>query len=175
MAVTAGCAKCRCHWSFIIGAVAGVLVCVAVYFIEDKLKVDDPVGAVAVHGCNGIWGTIAVGLFDYKDGLFYGGGVHHLLIQLLGIVCIAGWTIVTMTIVFTVLKKTIGLRVSAQEEVEGLDSTEHGLESGYPDFVLENFINSHESNSVRFVESNPLSSIYINTKRTAAAVLLYRK
>ena len=135
VAVTAGCANVDVISSFIIGAVAGVLVCVAVYFIEDKLKVDDPVGAVAVHGCNGIWGTIAVGLFDYKDGLFYGGGVHHLLIQLLGIVCIAGWTIVTMTIVFTVLKKTIGLRVSAQEEVEGLDSTEHGLESGYPDFV----------------------------------------
>lgn len=135
VAVTAGCANVDAIGSFIIGAVAGVLVCVAVYFIEDKLKVDDPVGAVAVHGCNGIWGTIAVGLFDYKDGLFYGGGVHHLLIQLLGIVCIAGWIIVTMTIVFTVLKKTIGLRVSAQEEVEGLDSTEHGLESGYPDFV----------------------------------------
>ena len=135
VAVTAGCANVDVIGSFIIGAVAGVLVCVAVYFIEDKLKVDDPVGAVAVHGCNGIWGTIAVGLFDYKDGLFYGGGVHHLLIQLLGIVCIAGWTIVTMTIVFTVLKKTIGLRVSAQEEVEGLDSTEHCLESGYPDFV----------------------------------------
>ena len=135
VAVTAGCANVDVIGSFIIGAVAGVLVCVAVYFIEDKLKVDDPVGAVAVHGCNGIWGTIAVGLFDYKDGLFYGGGVHHLLILLLGIVCIAGWTIVTMTIVFTVLKKTIGLRVSAQEEVEGLDSTEHGLESGYPDFV----------------------------------------
>ena len=118
VAVTAGCANVDVIGSFIIGAVAGVLVCVAVYFIEDKLKVDDPVGAVAVHGCNGIWGTIAVGLFDYKDGLFYGGGVHH-----------------TMTIVFTVLKKTIGLRVSAQEEVEGLDSTEHGLESGYPDFV----------------------------------------
>ena len=135
VAVTAGCANVDVIGSFIIGAIAGVLVCVAVYFVEDKLKVDDPVGAVAVHGCNGIWGTIAVGLFDYKDGLFYGGGVHHLLIQLLGIVCIAGWTIVTMTIVFTVLKKTIGLRVSAQEEVEGLDSTEHGLESGYPDFV----------------------------------------
>ena len=135
VAVTAGCANVDAIGSFIIGAVAGVLVCVAVYFIEDKLKVDDLVGAVAVHGCNGIWGTIAVGLFDYKDGLFYGGGVHHLLIQLLGIVCIAGWTIVTMTIVFTVLKKTIGLRVSAQEEVEGLDSTEHCLESGYPDFV----------------------------------------
>lgn len=67
------------------------LVCVAVYFIEDKLKVDDPVGAVAVHGCNGIWGTLAVGFFDYKDGLFYGGGVHHLAIQCLGILCIAGW------------------------------------------------------------------------------------
>ena len=90
VAVTAGCANVDVIGSFIIGAVAGVLVCVAVYFIEDKLKVDDPVGAVAVHGCNGIWGTIAVGLFDYKDGLFYGGGVHHLLIQLLGIVCIAG-------------------------------------------------------------------------------------
>ena len=135
VAITAGCANVDAIGSFIIGAIAGVLVCVAVYFVEDKLKVDDPVGAVAVHGCNGIWGTIAVGLFDYKDGLFYGGGVHHLLIQLLGILCIAGWTIITMGIVFTVLKKTIGLRVTAQEEIEGLDSTEHGLESGYPDFV----------------------------------------
>ena len=135
VAVTAGCANVDVIGSFIIGAIAGVLVCVAVYFVEDKLKVDDPVGAVAVHGCNGIWGTNAVGLFDYKDGLFYGGGVHHLLIQLLGILCIAGWTIITMGIVFTVLKKTIGLRVTAQEEIEGLDSTEHGLESGYPDFV----------------------------------------
>lgn len=86
-------------------------------------------------GCNGTWGTLAVGFFDYKDGLFYGGGVHHLAIQCLGILCIAGWTIITMTIVFTVLKKTIGLRVTAEEEIEGLDSTEHGLESGYPDFV----------------------------------------
>ena len=79
VAVTAGCANVDVIGSFIIGAVAGVLVCVAVYFIEDKLKVDDPVGAVAVHGCNGIWGTIAVGLFDYKDGLFYGGGLMQLL------------------------------------------------------------------------------------------------
>ena len=135
VAITAGCSNVDAIGAFIIGAVAGVLVCVAVYFIEDKLKVDDPVGAVAVHGCNGIWGTLAVGFFDYKDGLFYGGGVHHLAIQCLGILCIAGWTIITMTIVFTVLKKTIGLRVTAEEEIEGLDSTEHGLESGYPDFV----------------------------------------
>ena len=135
VAITAGCSNVDAIGAFIIGAVAGVLVCVAVYFIEDKLKVDDPVGAVAVHGCNGIWGTLAVGFFDYKDGLFYGGGVHHFAIQCLGILCIAGWTIITMTIVFTVLKKTIGLRVTAEEEIEGLDSTEHGLESGYPDFV----------------------------------------
>lgn len=135
VAITAGCSNVDAIGAFVIGAVAGVLVCVAVYFIEDKLKVDDPVGAVAVHGCNGIWGTLAVGFFDYKDGLFYGGGVHHLAIQCLGILCIAGWTIITMTIVFTVLKKTIGLRVTAEEEIEGLDSTEHGLESGYPDFV----------------------------------------
>ena len=135
VAITAGCDVTDAFGAIVIGAVSGVLVVFGVWLLDYKLRVDDPVGAVAVHGCNGIWGTIAVGLFDYKDGLFYGGGVHHLLIQLLGIVCIAGWTIVTMTIVFTVLKKTIGLRVSAQEEVEGLDSTEHGLESGYPDFV----------------------------------------
>jgi len=167
VAVTAGCANVDVIGSFIIGAIAGVLVCVAVYFVEDKLKVDDPVGAVAVHGCNGIWGTIAVGLFDYKDGLFYGGGVHHLLLQLLGILCIAGWTIITMGIVFTVLKKTIGLRVTAQEEIEGLDSTEHGLESGYPDFVsrepsgfsllmyiLTKGIRFHQSNQIRLVHIN---------------------
>lgn len=81
VAITAGCANVDAIGAFVIGAIAGVLVCVAVYFIEDKLKVDDPVGAVAVHGCNGIWGTIAVGFFDYNDGLLYGGGVHHLLIQ----------------------------------------------------------------------------------------------
>ena len=135
VAITAPCDVVDATGSIIIGVVAGLLVVFGVWFCDNVVHVDDPVGAVAVHCCNGIWGTIAVGLFDYKDGLFYGGGVHHLLIQLLGIVCIAGWTIVTMTIVFTVLKKTIGLRVSAQEEVEGLDSTEHGLESGYPDFV----------------------------------------
>ena len=137
VAVTAGCANVDVIGSFIIGAIAGVLVCVAVYFVEDKLKVDDPVGAVAVHGCNGIWGTIAVGLFDYKDGLFYGGGVHHLLIQLLGVVCIAGWAIVCDLILFTILKKTVGVRVSEREELEGLDATEHGLETGYAGFLMD--------------------------------------
>ena len=135
VAITAGCANVDAVGAFIIGAIAGVLCTASVYFVEDKLKVDDPVGAVSVHGACGIFGTIAVGFFDYNDGLFYGGGVHHLLIQLLGLACIIAWVAITMFIVFTILKKTIGLRVSAEEEIEGLDSTEHGLESGYPDFM----------------------------------------
>ena len=135
VAITAGCANVDAVGAFIIGGLAGILCTMSVYFVEDKLKVDDPVGAVSVHGACGLFGTLMVGLFDYTDGLFYGGGVHHLAIQALGVVCIAGWVIVTMSIVFIVLKKTIGLRVSKEEELEGLDSTEHGLESAYPDFV----------------------------------------
>ena len=143
VAVTAGCANVDVIGSFIIGAIAGVLVCVAVYFVEDKLKVDDPVGAVAVHGCNGIWGTIAVGLFATKTapectlkGLFYGGGFHQLGLQLLGVVSVMAWTIVTMTIVFKIIDKTVGLRVSEEEEIVGLDSKEHGLASAYAGFSL---------------------------------------
>ena len=135
VAITAGCANVDAIGAFIIGGLAGILCTMSVYFVEDKIKVDDPVGAVSVHGVCGLFGTLMVGLFDYTDGLFYGGGVHHLAIQALGVVCIAGWVIVTMSIIFIVLKKTIGLRVSKEEELEGLDSTEHGLESAYPDFV----------------------------------------
>ena len=135
VAITAGCANVDAIGAFVIGGLAGILCTMSVYFVEDKLKVDDPVGAVSVHGVCGLFGTLMVGFFDYTDGLFYGGGVHHLAIQALGVVCIAGWVIVTMSIVFIVLKKTIGLRVSKEEELEGLDSTEHGLESAYPDFV----------------------------------------
>ena len=135
VAITAGCANVDAVGAFVIGGLAGILCTMSVYFVEDKLKVDDPVGAVSVHGVCGLFGTLMVGLFDYTDGLFYGGGVHHLAIQALGVVCIAGWVIVTMSIVFIVLKKTIVLSVSKEEALEGLDSTEHGLESAYPDFV----------------------------------------
>ena len=135
VAITAGCANVDAVGAFVIGGLAGILCTMSVYFVEDKLKVDDPVGAVSVHGACGLFGTLMVGLFDYTDGLFYGGVVHHLAIQALGVVCIAGWVIVTMSIVFIVLKKTIGLRGSKEDELEGLDSTEHGLESAYPDFV----------------------------------------
>lgn len=135
VAVTAGCANVDAIGSFVIGTCAGIIVCIAVYVIEDKLKIDDPVGTVAVHGCCGLFGTLAVGLFDDTNGLFYGGGFRQLGIQALGALCIAAWTAVTMFLVFFALKKTIGLRVTAEEEIEGLDSTEHDLESAYPDFV----------------------------------------
>ncbi len=141
VAVTAPCADVDALGAAIIGLVAGILVVVAVEFIDIKLKVDDPVGAVAVHGVNGIWGTLAVGLFatgkgqDGVIGLFYGGGFRQLGIQALGIVCVAAFTIVTMTITFQVIKHTVGLRASREEELSGLDSTEHGIASSYADFM----------------------------------------
>ena len=122
----------------VIGAVAGVLVVVVVEFLDLKCHIDDPVGAVAVHGANGAWGTIAVGLFNTESGLFYGGGVHQLLIQLLGVVVVAAWMLVTMTVVFKVISLLCGgtMRVTEEEEIEGLDPTEHGLPSAYADFTF---------------------------------------
>ncbi len=140
VAVTAPCDCVDALGSIIIGAVSGILVVVAVEIIDKKLHVDDPVGAVAVHMVNGIWGTIAVGLFstganDVGKGLFYGGGFKQLGIQLMGFAAVAAWTVVTMLIVFTLIKKTNGLRVSAEEEIKGLDATEHNLPSAYADFM----------------------------------------
>lgn len=140
VAVTAPCDCVDALGSIIIGAVSGILVVVAVEVIDKKLHVDDPVGAVAVHMVNGIWGTIAVGLFstganDVGKGLFYGGGFKQLGIQLMGFAAVAAWTVVTMLIVFTLIKKTNGLRVSAEEEIKGLDATEHNLPSAYADFM----------------------------------------
>ena len=139
--VTAGCADVDALGAAIIGLVSGILIVVAVEFVDIKLKIDDPVGAFGVHGVNGIWGGLAVGLFatgkgqDGVTGLFYGGGFNQLGIQALGVVAIIAWTVVCMSIVFFVLKKTIGLRVSKDEEMKGLDITEHGLISAYADFM----------------------------------------
>lgn len=143
VAITASCDCTDAFGSIIIGAVAGILVVVAIEFIDKKICVDDPVGAVAVHMVNGIWGTIAVGLFStgangVGKGLFYSGGFTQLGIQLTGFACVASWTIVTMTVVFFIIKKTIGLRVSAEEEITGLDATEHNLPSAYADFMPVN-------------------------------------
>ena len=141
VAVTAGCADVDAIGSAIIGIVSGILVVVAVEFVDIKLKIDDPVGAFAVHGVNGMWGGLAVGLFatgngqDGITGLFYGGGFAQLGKQALGILCVASWTVVCMIIVLTVIKKTIGLRVTKEEEMKGLDICEHGLVSAYADFM----------------------------------------
>lgn len=143
VAVTAGCDVVDAAGSCIIGIVSGILVVLAVEFIDMKLKVDDPVGAVAVHCVNGIWGTLAVGLFattsvpgnDTFNGLFYGSGFSLLGKQALGVLTVGAWTAVTMTLVFFIIKKTNGLRVSREEEIKGLDATEHNLPSAYADFM----------------------------------------
>ena len=133
--ITAGCANVDAVGAAAIGVVDGLLVVFGVWFVDNVLKIDDPVGAVAVHGFNGAWGAVAVGLFDYQNGLLYGGGAHQLGVQLLGVVTIGIYAAVIMAIVFTVLNKLFGLRVTAEEEILGLDATEHGLPSAYADFM----------------------------------------
>ena len=139
--ITAGCDALDALGSFVVGIVSGVLVVVVVEFLDLKLHIDDPVGAVGVHLANGVWGTIAVGLLANPsapaglEGLFYTGSARLLGVQVLGIVAVLAWTIVTMTLAFFIIKKTVGLRVSAEEEIKGLDVTEHGLPSAYADFA----------------------------------------
>ena len=142
VAITAGCDTVSPVSAAIIGALAGFVVVFGIEFIDQKLKIDDPVGAVGVHGLNGLLGTICVGLFSDGSGteglgLFLGGGVSLLGVQLLGAVAIIAWVAVTMTIVFALIKKTIGLRVSREEELAGLDIMEHGLESSYAGFLTQ--------------------------------------
>lgn len=136
VAITAGCDVTDALGAFFIGTVSGILVVFGVWFCDYVIHVDDPVGAVAVHFCNGIWGTIAVGLFatpaapgNEIAGLFYGGGFGQLVIQLLGMAAVLGWTVVTMFIVFKVIDKTAGLRVTDQEQLDGLDIHEHGIDA----------------------------------------------
>ena len=158
VAITAGCDVTDALGATVIGAVAGVLVVFGVWLLDYKLHIDDPVGAVAVHCLNGIWGTIAVGLFatptapgferGFGDGvsfgsnqicgagLFYGGGFKLMGTQLLGMFSIIAWTAVTIWIAFTIIKHTVGLRVSKEEEITGLDATEHGLASAYAGIAM---------------------------------------
>ncbi len=158
VAVTAGCDVTDAIGSSIIGAVAGLLVVFGVWFLDNKLRVDDPVGAVAVHCLNGIWGTLAVGLFatdkapayarGYGDGvtfganqianvgLFYGGGFKQLGLQALGVLTVGAWAAITITITFLVIKALVGLRVSEEEEIVGLDAMEHGLATAYSGFSI---------------------------------------
>ena len=152
--ITASCDVTDAFGAIIIGIVSGLLVVFGVWLLDYKLHIDDPVGAVAVHFCNGIWGTIAVGLFatttapgnDTFVGLFYGGGSALLGKQLLGILTVCGWTAVTITIAFFIIKVIFGLRVSEEEEIVGLDSTEHGLTSAYAGFSIMDVGNVMEVN-----------------------------
>ena len=155
VAITAPCDVTDAFGAIVIGAVSGLLVVFGVWLLDFKLHIDDPVGAVAVHMMNGIWGTIATGLFattsapgnDSVVGLFYGGGFHQLGLQLLGFVTVAAWAAVGMIIVFAIIKAIFGLRVSEEEELEGLDSTEHGLASAYSGFSIIDMSNAgmHEN------------------------------
>ena len=141
VAITAGCDAVSPFGAFIIGFVAGVLVVLSVEFFDKIAKIDDPVGAVSVHFANGVWGTIAVGLFSTgvnteHAGLFYGGGLAQLGTQLLGLVCVDAYVVIVMFIIFKIIDKTIGLRVSEKEEIDGLDYHEHGLTSAYAGFAI---------------------------------------
>ncbi len=138
MAITAPCGAVDPFPAFIIGGLGGILVVFSVFFF-DRIKIDDPVGAISVHGTVGIWGVLAIGLFASKDdaflgredaGLFYGGGIEQLIVQLLMVLIIVVWVAVASFIVFSIIKATIGLRVSEEEEIEGLDIPEHGM-TGY--------------------------------------------
>ena len=141
VAITAPCDCVTPVGAFFIGLVAGFLVVLSVEFFDNVAKIDDPVGAVSVHMVNGMWGTLAVGLFSnggdgVAPGLFYGGGFTQLGVQALGIVSVAAYVLIVMFIVFKVIDKTVGLRVPAQIEIDGLDIHEHGLASAYSGFAI---------------------------------------
>ena len=152
VAITASCDVTDAFGAIIIGAVAGLLVVFGVWLLDHVLHIDDPVGAVAVHCLNGIWGTLAVGLFATDTapgysianasgktltGVFYGGGLELLGLQFTGVISVAAWTAVTITITFLVIKAIVGLRVKREEEILGLDVTEHGLPSAYAGFAMQ--------------------------------------
>lgn len=133
--ITAGCDVVDVYGAAIIGLISAVVVVFGITFIDQKLKIDDPVGAVAVHGLCGAAGTILVGVLAVDGGLLYGGGVDMLTVQIIGVAAVATWVLVTMGVAFYIIKKTIGLRVTQDVEITGLDVAEHGLASSYADFM----------------------------------------
>lgn len=147
VAITAGCDMVSPTGAFFIGVIAGFLVVLSVEFFDKVAKIDDPVGAISVHGVCGAAGTLLTGLFATDGGLFYGGGFHFFGVQLLGVASVIAWVVVTMTIIFTVIDKTLGLRVPADVEIDGLDFHEHGLVSAYSGFSINDVSTSMEVNS----------------------------
>ena len=172
VAITAGCDVTDAFGAIIIGAVAGLLVVFGVWLLDYVLHIDDPVGAVAVHCMNGIWGTLAVGLFatdtapgysianasgETLTGVFYGGSFELLGLQLTGFISVAAWTAVTITITFLVIKAIIGLRVEREEEILGLDVTEHGLPSAYAGFAMQPEYIEGESEPIMVTGDTPVA------------------
>lgn len=158
--ITAGCDMVDPWAAALIGVIAGVAIVFVIEFVDKVLKIDDPVGAIGVHCCCGALGTILTGLFSTSKGLFYGHGWYFLGVQVLGIVSVAAWVGVTITIVFLVLKHTVGLRVSPEEEIRGLDICEHGLVSAYADFaptVYGNAVEDYVSGSTDITGDEPIS------------------
>ena len=158
VAITAGCDAVSPVGAAIIGLLASAAIVFGIEFIDQKLKVDDPVGAVGVHGICGALGTLFAGLFAVDGGLFYGGGFRMLGVQALGVVSVMAWVAVTMTIVFTLVRKTIGLRVSKEEEIAGLDVMEHNLTSSYADFMPTVLAGTEGALAVQASTSSPTAA-----------------
>lgn len=184
VAITAGCDTVSPLSSAIIGILAGFTVVFGIEFIDQKLKVDDPVGAVGVHCLNGALGTLCVGLFSDGSGteglgLFLGGGFKLLGIQALGMIAVIAWVAVTMTIVFFAIKHTIGLRVSEEEEIAGLDIKEHGLESSYADFmpVIESAAipATSQNATVSLSSAVPVEKISAEDKKLSKVTIITRQ
>lgn len=147
VAITAGCDMVSVAGAFFIGLIAGIAVVLSVEFFDNVVKIDDPVGAISVHGVCGALGTILTGLFALDGGVFYGGGFHFFGVQVLGVAAVIAWVVVSMTIIFVIIDKTIGLRVPADVEIEGLDIHEHGLVSAYAGFNITDVSTGMEVNA----------------------------
>jgi Amt family ammonium transporter len=166
VAITAGCDAVSPFGAFCIGIIAAFVIVFGIEFVDKVLKVDDPVGAIGVHGLAGAAGTILTGVFALDGGLAYGGGWAMVGVQVLGVVAVAAWVAITMGIIFTIIKKTIGLRVSHTEEIAGLDITEHNLESSYADFMVTSTVTDFEPSdkSAAAVPSNVAVPVVNNSK-----------
>lgn len=157
VAITAGCDMVDPFGAAAIGVIAAFIIVFGVELVDQKLKVDDPVGAIGVHGMCGFAGTVLTGVFALDQGLLYGGGFEFLGVQLLGVVSVAAWVVVTMFIIFSIIKKTIGLRVSPEEEMIGLDMEEHGLASSYADFMPTTSLSTGSMPSIKLKETKTAS------------------
>ncbi len=176
VAITAGCDQVSPFGAFFIGIIAAFVVIYGIEFVENKLKIDDPVGAVGVHGMCGATGTLLVGIFSTSSGLLYGFGFHQLFIQLFGIIVVALWVSITMSIVYITIKKTIGLRVTEEEELGGLDIFQHGVNYDYTEFMpsvvssVNNIITS-EQQPIAHTQNNPIISNYDKPKITKIVII----